>query len=151
MKLFPVTALALALAVAFPAQAQSNADILKELQALKDKVAELENKLKAQDAKLPPAAGQWGMTADQARELSRATLKAEATEDALESQGLKQLSISGFRPCDSWASSVASAFSVARLSSRAWSAVMPHWPAAGGSLASWALSLFSRSDRKSVV
>ncbi|MDH4390797.1 MAG: DUF3138 family protein [Aquabacterium sp.] len=96
MKLFSATALALALAAAFPAQAQSNADILKELQALKDKVAELESRLKAQDAKLPPVAGQWGMTADQARELNRATLKAEATEDALEAQGLKQLSINGF-------------------------------------------------------
>ena len=32
MKLFHCTALALALAAAFPAQAQSNADILKELQ-----------------------------------------------------------------------------------------------------------------------
>lgn len=96
MKLFPVTALALALASAFPAQAQSNADILKELQALKAKVAELETRLKGQDAKLPPAAGQWGMTADQARELNRATMKAEATEDAIESQGLKLLSISGF-------------------------------------------------------
>ena len=47
MKLFPATALALALAAAFPAQAQTNADILKELQALKDKVAELEGKLNA--------------------------------------------------------------------------------------------------------
>ncbi len=96
MKLFPVTALALALAAAFPAQAQSNADILKELQALKDKVAELETKLKAQEAKLPPAGGQWGMSTEQARELNRATLKAEATEDAMEAQGLKMLKISGF-------------------------------------------------------
>jgi len=96
MKLFPVTALALALATAFPAQAQSNADILKELQALKAKVTELEGKLKAQEAKLPPAAGQWGMTPDQARELNRATMKAEASEDAMESQGLKLLTISGF-------------------------------------------------------
>ncbi|MES2716271.1 MAG: DUF3138 family protein [Pseudomonadota bacterium] len=96
MKLFPVTALALALAAAFPAQAQSNADILKELQALKDKVAELESKLKAQEAKLPPAAGQWGMSTEQARELNRATLKAEATEDAMEAQGLRMLKISGF-------------------------------------------------------
>lgn len=95
MKPFHVTALALALATAFPAQAQSNADILKELQALKDKVSELENKLKAQ-APAAPAAGQWGMTPEQARELNRATMKAEATEDAMESQGLKMLKISGF-------------------------------------------------------
>ena len=96
MKLFHCTALALALAAAFPAQAQSNADILKELQALKDKVAELETKLKAQEAKAAPAAGQWGMTPDQARELNRVTVKTEALEDAVESQGLKMLKISGF-------------------------------------------------------
>jgi hypothetical protein len=35
---------------AFPAQAQSNADLLKELQALKDRVQELEKKLKAAPA-----------------------------------------------------------------------------------------------------
>lgn len=102
MKLFHCTALALALAAAFPAQAQSNADVMKELQALKNKVAELEGKLKAQEAKTPAAAGaatgaaQWGMTPDQTRELNRATMKAEATEDAMESQGLKMLKISGY-------------------------------------------------------
>ena len=100
MKLFHCTAIALALAAAFPAQAQSNADVMKELQALKDKVAELEGRLKA----LAPAAAaagtagtaQWGMTPDQTRDLNRATMKAEATEDAMESQGLKLLKISGF-------------------------------------------------------
>jgi len=107
MKLFHCTALALALATAFPALAQSNADVMKELQALKDKVADLEGKLKAQEAKAPAAAAaagaagaagtaQWGMTPDQTRELNRATMKAEATEDAMESQGLKMLKISGF-------------------------------------------------------
>ncbi|OGB04873.1 MAG: hypothetical protein A3E25_13800 [Burkholderiales bacterium RIFCSPHIGHO2_12_FULL_69_20] len=98
MKLSHLSALALALAAAYPAQAQSNAEILKELQALKNQVTALENKLKAQEAKAPaaPAAGQWGMTPDQARDLNRTTMKAEATEDALESQGLKMLKISGF-------------------------------------------------------
>jgi len=96
MKLFPVTALALSLAAAFPAQAQSNADILKELQALKDKVSELEAKLKAQDAKLPPVPGQWGMTPEQARELSRVGVKTEALEDAVEAQGLKAFKFNGF-------------------------------------------------------
>jgi len=99
MKPFHCTALALALAAGFPAQAQSNADILKELQALKDKVAELEVKLKAQEAKTAPAGGvaaQWGMTPEQARELNRVTVKTEALEDAVESQGLKMLKISGF-------------------------------------------------------
>ncbi|MBL8351699.1 MAG: DUF3138 family protein [Burkholderiaceae bacterium] len=102
MKLFHCTALTLALAAAWPAQAQSNAEILKELQALKAKVAELEGKLEAQKSKAPAAAAtpqaapQWGMTPEQARELNRATMKAEATEDAIESQGLKMLKISGF-------------------------------------------------------
>ena len=98
MKLSHLSALALALAAAYPVQAQSNAEILKELQALKNQVTALENKLKAQEATAPaaPAAGQWGMTPEQARDLNRATMKAEATEDALESQGLKMLKISGF-------------------------------------------------------
>jgi len=100
MKLFHCTAFALALAAAFPVLAQSNADVMKELQALKDKVAELEGRLKAQ-APAATAAGttgtaQWGMTPDQARDLNRATMKAEATEDAMESQGLKLLKISGY-------------------------------------------------------
>jgi len=97
MKPFHCTALALALAAAFPAQAQSNADILKELQALKAKVSELESKLQAQEAKAAaPAAGQWGMTPEQARELNRVGVKTEALEDAVEAQGLKSLKISGF-------------------------------------------------------
>jgi hypothetical protein len=102
MKLFHCTALALALAAAFPAQAQSNAEVMKELQALKDKVAELEGKLKAQEAKAPAATAgaagtsQWGMTPDQTRDLNRTTMKTEATEDAIESQGLKMLKISGY-------------------------------------------------------
>lgn len=99
MTRFHSIALALALAAAFPAQAQSNADILKELQALKDKVAELEAKLKAQEATTVPAgtaAPQWGMTPEQARELNRVTVKTEALEDAVESQGLKMLKIGGY-------------------------------------------------------
>ena len=89
------TALALALAAAFPAMAQSNADILKELQALKAKVAELEGKLNAQGA-AKPSTPQWGMTPDQVRELNRVAIKTEALEDAVEAQGLKTLKISGF-------------------------------------------------------
>ena len=103
MKLFHCTALALALAAAFPVLAQTNADVMKELQALKDKVAELESRLKAQSPAATAAgtagaagAAQWGMTPDQSRELNRATMKAEATEDAMESQGLKLLKISGY-------------------------------------------------------
>jgi Protein of unknown function (DUF3138) len=86
------TLLALALAAAFPAAAQSNADILKELEALKAKVADLEKKLKAQEEKKP----EWGMTPEQARELSRVTVKAEALEDARDAAGLKLLKINGY-------------------------------------------------------
>jgi len=93
MKRLPITALALALAAAFPAAAQSNADILKELQVLKEKVAELEKKLKDKEATPKP---EWGMTPEQARELNRVTVKAEALEDARDAGGLKLLKISGY-------------------------------------------------------
>ena len=92
MKPIRTTALAIALAAAYPAFAQSNADVLKELQALKAKVAELESKLKAQDSAKP----QWGMTPEQARELNRVTVKTEAMEDARDAAGLKLLKISGY-------------------------------------------------------
>ena len=39
-----------------PAMAQSNADVLKEIQALKDRVTDLEAKLKAATEAKPPAA-----------------------------------------------------------------------------------------------
>ncbi len=90
MKPFSPTLLALALVAAFPAAAQSNADLLKELRALRDKVTELENKLAA-----PPAAGQWGMTPEQAKELSRVAVKAEALQDNFADQGFKGLKITG--------------------------------------------------------
>lgn len=92
MKTLTVTTLALALAAAFPAAAQSNADILKELEALKAKVTELEGKLKAQEAKKP----EWGMTPEQSRELSRVTVKTEALEDSRDASGMKLLKISGY-------------------------------------------------------
>jgi hypothetical protein len=89
------TLLALAMACAFPAQAQSNAEVLNELRALRDRVSELESKLKAAEAKTP-AAGQWGMTPEQARELNRVTVKTEAMEDARDASGLRLLKISGY-------------------------------------------------------
>ncbi len=90
------TALALALVAAYPAAlAQSNADVLKELQALKDRVADLESKLKAAEATKPTSA-QWGMTPEQAQEFARVQVKTEATEDNLEMWGIKGLTISGY-------------------------------------------------------
>jgi Protein of unknown function (DUF3138) len=93
MKFLAPTAVALAVAASFPAHAQSNADLLKELQALKDRVQELEKKLQAAPAAAP--AGQWGMTPEQARELNRVTIKAEALQDNFTDQGYKGLKISG--------------------------------------------------------
>jgi hypothetical protein len=84
--------LALALAAAGPALAQSNADILRELNALKAKMADLEAQLKAQETKQP----QWGMTPDQVKELNRVTIKAEALEDSRDAAGFKGLKVSGY-------------------------------------------------------
>lgn len=96
MKTLRITALTLAMLAAFPVSAQSNAEVLAELQALKAKVAELEAQLKAQAAKAPMAGAQWGMTPDQARELNRITVKTEAMEDARDAAGLKLLKIGGY-------------------------------------------------------
>jgi hypothetical protein len=95
------TPLALALALAFPpAMAQSNADVLKEIQSLKDRVADLEAKLKAATEAKPPAAPasepQWGMTPEQVQEFNRITVKTESIEDNLEAWGFKGLTISGY-------------------------------------------------------
>jgi hypothetical protein len=86
------TLLALALAAAFPAWAQTNAELLKELQALRDRVNELEKKL--EQAK--PPAGQWGMTPEQAAEFNRIAVKTEALQDNFTDQGFKGLTISGY-------------------------------------------------------
>ncbi|MGS0757130.1 DUF3138 family protein, partial [Roseateles sp. GG27B] len=94
--------LTLALATAYPgaALAQSNEDLLKELRALRDRVGQLEDKLKAAEAKPVPAAAtpaaQWGMTPAQAAEFNRISVKTEAIEDSTEAMGLKNLKISGF-------------------------------------------------------
>ncbi len=100
MKFWQPTALAqaavLALGASFAsgAAAQSAADLLKEIQELKKRVAELEGKQKADAAK--PAAGQWGMTPEQAAEFNRIAVKTEATEDNLEMWGIKGLTITGY-------------------------------------------------------
>ena len=110
MKALKVTTLALALAAAFPAaaQAQSNKELLNELRALKQRVTELEQKLKSEESKKAaapataavavPAAEpvQPGMTPDQQAEFNRIAVKAEALEDARDASGLRGLKISGY-------------------------------------------------------
>jgi hypothetical protein len=93
------TLMALAMAAAFPVMAQSNAEILDELKALRARVAELEKQQKESQAR-PAAAGdvakpQWGMTPEQAAELNRLTVKTEALEDSREANGFLGLKISG--------------------------------------------------------
>jgi hypothetical protein len=100
MKLPALTAVAAALALALPAWAQSNAELLEELRALKGRVADLEKKLEAASARPPaaaaPQAGQWGMTPEQAQEFNRIAVKTEALEDSRDASGLKGLTISGY-------------------------------------------------------
>jgi hypothetical protein len=96
----PLLGLCLALAAAFPAAAQTNEELLKELRTLRDRVNELERKLQqaptaAAPAAAAPAPGQWGMTPEQARELNRVTVKAEGLQDSFADQGLKGLTIRG--------------------------------------------------------
>jgi len=88
--------IALAVCLAFPVAARAgvNEDILTELRALKSRVAELEKKLEAQDAKI--ASTPQGMTVEQQQELARVTVKTEAMEDARDALGLKNLKISGY-------------------------------------------------------
>lgn len=82
----------LALGSALPARAQSQAELLNELKALKDRVGELEKKLQAAESKKP----QWGMTPEQAQELNRVSVKTEALEDARDQAGFKGLKITGY-------------------------------------------------------
>lgn len=95
------TKLALAMLVAFaavPSFAQSSNDaLLKELQALRARVDELEKKLQA----VPPAPAegqqaQWGMTPEQAAEFNKLLVKTEGIEDSIETNGFKNLKFSGF-------------------------------------------------------
>lgn len=95
MKCLAPTALALALAAAFPAAAQSNAELLQELKALKDRVADLEKKLEAAQKPAGAQPGQWGMTPEQVRELNRVAIKAEGLQDMFTDQGYKGLKVSG--------------------------------------------------------
>jgi hypothetical protein len=80
------------MAAAFPAAAQSNEELLKELRALRERVNQLEQKIQAQPAAQP---GQWGMTPEQVRELNRIAVKAEGLQDNFADQGYKGLKITG--------------------------------------------------------
>jgi Protein of unknown function (DUF3138) len=118
-----LTCLAAALACAFPViaqtkakpkaptQAQTNAAMLEEMKALRERVAEMEKKLQAAEADKAKAAAapvaaaapaaaastpQWGMTPEQARELNRVTVKTEALEDSRDALGFKSLKIAGY-------------------------------------------------------
>ncbi|HET7864168.1 MAG TPA: DUF3138 family protein [Burkholderiaceae bacterium] len=87
-------AVALALLALTPqwAAAQSNADILNELNALKARITELEKKLR--QAEQAPATR--GLTPEQQAEMNRVTVKTEALEDARDAAGFKGLKISGY-------------------------------------------------------
>ncbi|MDO9005328.1 MAG: DUF3138 family protein [Aquabacterium sp.] len=93
LALLPV---ALAVCLAFPtlARAGVNEDILNELKALKSRVAELEKKLEAQNAKI--AETPQGMTVEQQQDFNRITVKTEALEDSRDALGFKGLKISGY-------------------------------------------------------
>lgn len=96
LALLPV---ALALSLAFPAAARAgvNEDILNELKALKARMAELEKKLEAAEAKAAEApAVQPGLTADQQQDFNRIAVKTEALEDSRDALGLKNLKIGGY-------------------------------------------------------
>jgi hypothetical protein len=97
MTFWKPAALTLALAAAYPgaALAQSSADLMKELKALKDRVEELEKKLAA-DKAAPPADKQWGMTPEQLQEFNRIAVKTEALEDGRDANGFKGLKIAGY-------------------------------------------------------
>jgi hypothetical protein len=91
-----LTLLALALAAALPAAAQSNAEVLNEIKALRDRVNQLEQQLKQSEAKAAAAPKpQWGMTPEQAAEMNRLTVKTEALEDSREASGFMGLKVSG--------------------------------------------------------
>jgi hypothetical protein len=95
MKHLRINLLTIALLAAFPAFGQSNADVLKEINALKAKIAELEAKVNAQaDAEKQKATA--GANTEQQRELNRVTVKTEALEDSRDALGLKNLKISGY-------------------------------------------------------
>lgn len=95
MSLARLSLVALAAAAAFPVAAQSNAELLQELRALRERVGELEKKLAAQPAAAAPKPGEWGMTPEQTKEMNRIAVKTEALQDNFTDQGFKGLKITG--------------------------------------------------------
>jgi len=102
-----ILAIALGLAYSGAAHAQSNEELLKELRALRDRVTQLEDRLKAVAAAPPaatattaaaaaPAQVQPGMTPQQLQDFNRIAVKTEALEDAQEAMGTRNLMISGY-------------------------------------------------------
>jgi Protein of unknown function (DUF3138) len=94
MKHLRPTLLTIALLSAFPVFAQSNADVLKEIEALKAKIAALEAKVQAQEQaeKQRVADGPGELQ----REVNRVAVKTEALEDSRDAQGMKNLKMSGY-------------------------------------------------------
>lgn len=80
------TLLALALAAAFPAAAQSNEDLAKELRALRERISTLEQQVQAGP----------GMTPEQQAEFNRIATKAEGMQDTFTDKGFAGLKISGY-------------------------------------------------------
>ncbi|MDL2337950.1 MAG: DUF3138 family protein [Pseudomonadota bacterium] len=99
MNIWHPTVLTLAIAAVFPlpAAAQSNEELLKELRALRDRVTQLEDKLKSTEAVKAQAAAPApaGMTPEQSRELGRIALKVDSLEEERENSTFKGLKISG--------------------------------------------------------
>jgi hypothetical protein len=93
-----LTFMTLAITAAFPAAAQSNEELLKEIRALRDRVAELEKKVApaaVSGAAATVPSRQWGMTPEQAAELNRLTVKTEALEDSREANGFMGMKVNG--------------------------------------------------------
>lgn len=86
MKTIAVALAGIGLSMPLVAQAQASAELLKELQALKARVEQLEAQVKSQPAAPKPV--------DPA-EFNRIAVKTEAMEDTFEAQGFKGLKISG--------------------------------------------------------
>ena len=76
--------------------AQSNQELLKELQSLKDRIQQLEDKLQQNAAKPAPAPA--AAPAVSVEDFNRVSMKVEAAEDAQDASGMKGLKISGMMP-----------------------------------------------------